>query len=117
MSTQDNSSHEEDLANPILIEFTKAGQGGTVPVGLFSLGKKADLVKKSNEAMEKAMDTIKNMAVRINSTIQNIENRPDNVEMVFGIKFDAEVGAIVAKVTAEGSMSVKLVWTGLAEKK
>jgi hypothetical protein len=32
------------------------------------------------------------------------------VEVQFGIKFDAEVGVIVAKVTTEASMTVKMSW-------
>ena len=111
MSIEENKlSTDENSSNQILIEFTKTSQGGTVPVSLFSPTKKPDLVKKSNEAIGKAMATIRNMASELNSTIQTIENRPNNVEMEFGIKFDIEVGAIVAKVTTEGSMKVKLVW-------
>jgi hypothetical protein len=103
-------SEEENSSDPILIEFTKIGHGGTIPVGMFSIGKKSDLIKKSDEAVEKAIGTIQNIAERVNSMINSIENKPTNVEMEFGIKFDAEMGAIVAKVTAEGSMKVKLTW-------
>jgi hypothetical protein len=58
--------------------------------------------------MNKAMNTIKNMAERIQSTVQTIVNRPKNVEIEFGIKFDAEFGVIIAKATlgTVGSYSV-----------
>jgi hypothetical protein len=116
MSNEENNIKQQEIADDsILIEFTRAGQGGTVPVAWFSLGRKPDLAKKSNEAMEKAMDTIRKMADKVNSNIQTIQNKPSSIEMEFGIKFDAEVGAIVAKVTAEASMTVKLVWNNADE--
>ena len=96
-------------SNPILVEFTRADDGPR-PVALFSIKRKPELEKKSIEVMEKAMETIHKMADKVNRTIQMIENRPDHVEMEFGIKFDAEIGAIVAKVTTEASMTIKMVW-------
>jgi hypothetical protein len=107
----DKPGSEKD--NEILVEFTT--DGGLRPVGLFSRKKQSELVEKSNEAVNKAMNTIKNMATRVHSTVQTIENRPKNVEVQFGIKFDAEVGVIVAKVTAEGSMTVKMTWQNNGE--
>lgn len=50
------------------------------------------------------------MAQRVHSTVQTMENKPKNIEVEFGIKFDAEVGVIVAKVTAGASMTVKMIW-------
>jgi hypothetical protein len=106
--SSDKPSNDKDAE--ILVEFT-TGEG-LRPVGLFSRKKQPELAEKSNKAVNKAMDTIKNMAQRVHSTVQTIENRPKNVEVEFGIKFDAEVGVIVAKVTAEASMTVKMTWEG-----
>jgi len=44
--------------------------------------KQPELVQKSNEAINKAMYTIKNMAERVHSTIESIDKRPKNVEVV-----------------------------------
>jgi len=76
----DKPSDEKD--NEILVEFTT--DGGLRPVGLFSRKKQPELAEKSNEAVNKAMNTIKNMATRVHSTVQTIENRPKNVEVEFG---------------------------------
>jgi hypothetical protein len=72
--------------------------------------KKPELEKKSNEAIDKSMETIHKMADKVNDRIQTIKNKPSRLEMEFGIKFDAEIGAIVAKVTTEASMTIKMVW-------
>jgi hypothetical protein len=102
----DKPSNDDE--NAILVEFTTAE--GLTPVGLFSRKKRPELASKSNEAVNKAMNTIKNMAERVHSTVETLNNRPKNVEVEFGVKFDAEVGVIVAKVTAEASMTVKMIW-------
>jgi hypothetical protein len=111
-SNKDNDQQSSDKPSnedtAILVEFT-TGEG-LRPVGLFSRKKEPELAEKSNRAVNKAMDTIKNMAQRVHSTVETLDNRPKNVEVEFGIKFDAEVGVIVAKVTAEASMTVKLSW-------
>ena len=77
---------------------------------VFFTRQKRPELEKSNEAINKAMDTIKNMAQRVNNIVESIEKRPKNVEIEFGIKFDAEFGVIVAKATVGASMTVKMMW-------
>jgi hypothetical protein len=36
--------------------------------------------------------------------------KPDEIEIEFGIKLNAEVGALIAKTSTEGQLLVKLVW-------
>lgn len=36
--------------------------------------------------------------------------RPDEVEITFGVKVDAEVGAIIAKTGLQGQFEIKLKW-------
>ena len=47
--------------------------------------------------MNKAMSTIQNMATKINTTIGGIgeKNKPDNVEVEFGLKFDGDRNKIL----------------------
>jgi hypothetical protein len=92
----------------IYVEFVTAD--GVRPVSIFSRGNEKELAKKSAGAVDKAMDTIQAMANKVNSTIKNIQNRPNEVEVEFGIKFDAELGVIVAKASLEASIIVKLKW-------
>lgn len=106
---ESTSSNDSNPDNAILVEFT-SGEGGLRPVGLFSHKNQTELAEKSNRAVDSAMNTVKNMAQRVHSTVQRIENRPNNVEVEFGIKFDAEIGVIVAKARGEASMVVKLRW-------
>ncbi|MGK7928952.1 MAG: CU044_2847 family protein [Spirulina sp.] len=69
-----------------------------------------DLAAKSAEVLERAMDTIEGMAERTIQTIDRLTNKPSEVEVEFGIKLDAEAGALIAKTGGEASLTVKLVW-------
>jgi hypothetical protein len=69
-----------------------------------------ELVEKSRQAIDKAMDTIQGMAVRTIAAAKKISEPPDAIEVEFGIKLDAEAGAMVAKAGTEASINVKMVW-------
>lgn len=99
-----------------LVEPSKASGVRTVSVKFWG---KEDLAKKSEEAMNKAMSTIQNMAQRINSTIEGIgeKNKPDNVEVEFGLKFDGELDVVIAKAGVEASIVVTLNWALKKENK
>jgi hypothetical protein len=71
-----------------------------------------DMQAKSQEVIAKAMGTIRAMARQVVNTVKAIKvsERPDKVEVQFGIKFDVEAGAVVAKASTETAISVTLTW-------
>mgnify|MGYP000291886897 CR=1 FL=1 len=71
-----------------------------------------DLREKSQEVVDKAMGTIRAMAAKVVKTVKEIKvsERPNKVEVQFGIKFDAEAGALVAKASTETAIAVTLTW-------
>lgn len=94
----------------ILVDFGE--EGGLVPV---SRGGKigevtGELVEKSKKAIDKAMDTIQGMATRTIAAAKKISDPPDAIEVEFGIKLDAQAGALVAQAGSEASIKVKMVW-------
>ncbi|NMG21061.1 CU044_2847 family protein [Brasilonema bromeliae] len=88
----------------ILVEF--APSAGMKQVSLTS----EDLAKKSSEALDKAMATIRQMAQKTMVTIDTLTNKPTEVQLEFGIKLNTEAGAIIAKTSGEASLKVKLTW-------
>jgi hypothetical protein len=97
----------------ILVEFVREEESEELEqVGIRQWFKKdkAGLEKKSDGAVDKAMNTIKDMSDRVSSTIENLQNQPNSVEVGFGIKFDAAVDVMIAKVGTEASMTVTLKW-------
>jgi len=90
--------------NVILVEFEE--KKGLATVSLTP----ADLAEKSARALDQAMQTIRGMAQRVAATVQDLTTRPQSVEVAFGLKLNAEAGALIAKTGGEASLNVKLTW-------
>jgi len=71
---------------------------------------KEDLAAKSKEALDKAMTVIEGMAQRASQLKDKIPHDFTQAEIEFGVKLDYEVGALLAKAGAEGSITVTLTW-------
>ena len=89
----------------MLVEF--APQPGVRGIGRLSA---ADLAKRSAEVVEAAMGTIKAMAQRVGALHNEMPNEFTRIEIDFGIKLDAEAGALLAKAGGEASLNVTLTW-------
>jgi len=94
---------------PILVEFSP--RPGLQQASISP----ADLAKKSAEALSAAMTSIRTMAERVGVTMSELVNRPSELEVQFGLKLDADLGALLVKAGAEASLSVKLTWSQLRE--
>lgn len=94
-----------DKDAPILIELTP--RPGVRQV---AIPRPKELAEKSAQALQNAMNTIYNMADRMNTLIDNLAGNPDEVEMEFGLKLDMEANAYVAKAGAEATINVSLTW-------
>lgn len=91
-------------AAPLIVEFPLEG-------GVRAIARTpADLAAKSSEAVDEAMGTIKEMSRRFNNTVEQMPNRPSQIELSFGIKLTAEAGALLAKVGGEAAIGVRMVW-------
>jgi hypothetical protein len=69
-----------------------------------------ELARESAAAVARAMGTIREMGERVTATVDSMSLRPTTVEVTFGIKLDAEAGAIIAKVSGGASLEVRLAW-------
>ena len=101
---------EIDPDAPILVDFTMPG---VQPVAIMRGEAQMDeLAKKSQKAIDHAMSTIQNMASKVVAAIKELPKSelPDKVEVEFGLKLDAEAGAMIAKAGAEASIVVTLAW-------
>ena len=102
----------QDDEDVILVEFEDES-------GLRSVSNDpAELLNKSQMAIERSMKTIKSMAKKAIKTIQAIpvSERPSTVQFQFGIKMNGEAGAVVAKVGAEAAITVTMTWEHKAKK-
>lgn len=118
------------MSSPIIIDFrTKtmdtvkaeirgSGPQPISPLGLPTVGtlRLDQLIEKSGVAIDRAMEVIKVMGEKLSETVTSIAKPPSEVELEFGFSFDIEAGAIIARTSAEASMSVHLKWTANSSK-
>lgn len=69
------------------------------------------LAARSAAAVDAAMASIHDMADRVTATVGGMVRKPDEVKVEFGIKLDAEAGALIAKSKVEAHMVVTLRWS------
>jgi Trypsin-co-occurring domain 1 len=93
-----------DKDTVILVEF--APTAGMRNVSLIP----EDVAQKSAQAVDKAMDTIQEMAKRAITTLDTLANKPTKLELEFGIKCSVEAGAVIAKTATEANFTVKMTW-------
>lgn len=102
MTTQDTLMVDENTR--IKVEFSSKGGFSEVS------SSPVDVARKSAEALNEAMDTIQQMAQRVNATIKQLNEPPAVVEVDFGIKFTSEMGAVIAKAGIDCNINIKLTW-------
>jgi hypothetical protein len=102
----------ETQGTPILVEFEPMRQYGVHEAARGPGNIPEELAGKSARALDSAMGTIQAMAHRVTETVQDIKiaERPHTVSVEFGLKLDAEVGAYIAKASAEAGFKVTMTW-------
>lgn len=73
--------------------------------------KPAALAERSIDALDAAMASIHEIAGRITTTINDLARKPEEAEVEFGLKLDAEAGALIAKTRMEAHIVVTLKWS------
>jgi Trypsin-co-occurring domain 1 len=98
---------EEVPEQPImLVDF--AARAGLKEVSLSP----QDLAKRSSAALDSAMASIRQMSERVTLATKGLAQRPDEVEVEFGLKLDAAGGALLARAGVEAHLTVTLKWNG-----
>ena len=65
---------------------------------------------KAVNTLEQAIDKVKPAAEIVLSKFANLAERPTEIEIEFGLKLNAQVGAIIASGSVEANYVVKLKW-------
>jgi len=96
----------QDDDDVILVEFAP-----TPGVRSVSLGPK-DIAEKSKEAVDHALKTMRKMAKKSVKAIREIPvtERPSTISISFGLKLNAEGGAVIAKAGVEAGINVTMTW-------
>jgi hypothetical protein len=104
---------------PSLVEFPLA-EGGAVLVevedapatnGVVRRGlAPAELVTRADETVEAAFARVKPAASALVDGLRGMADAPDEVQVTFGIRLSGEMGAVIAKTSAEANFEVVLRW-------
>jgi hypothetical protein len=98
-----------------LLQFESGG--GTVLVevaddepGIERATRVDEVVVKARESLETAMDQVRAFANATLGKLQDLAQQPEQVQVEFGIRLNAEAGAVIARTQAEGHLQVTLTW-------
>jgi hypothetical protein len=61
---------------------------------------------------DEALAQVRDAATRALEVFRDGTLCPDEVELEFGVRLNAEVGAVIAKTATEGHLVVRLKWSG-----
>ena len=86
----------------IFIEAEKKQEG----LGIEKSGNITNSKYKFNEAI-KVITPIANSVI---DKIKNIKNKPSEIKISFGLKFNANAGVILASVSSEANLSIEIKW-------
>ena len=87
-----------------------APQEGVVKAGRIA-EKVQDTVEDVQTRFEEAMNAVRQNAQVIISKVKTLQDRPDEVEVTFGLKATGEFGSFaVARAGAEANYTIKMTW-------
>ncbi|MFD4975068.1 CU044_2847 family protein [Streptomyces sp. NPDC058424] len=91
--------------------------GGTVVVevdddepGVSRASRTTQAIREAGASFSSALSGVRDAAASALHTFQQMQHRPDEVTVEFGIRLNAEAGAVIAKTEAEGHLQVTLTW-------
>jgi hypothetical protein len=96
----------EDAADQYPLKIEWSAGGGLREVAISP----KDLAIRADAAMDSARETIIHVAERMRDIRAALGKDLSQAEVSFGLKLDAEAGAVIAKASVEASILVKLSW-------
>jgi hypothetical protein len=96
----------------LLVEVDDAFSSGPTMRGASGHG--SDMLERAQITYEQAVDRIRPAAESIVQRIRQIAEPPDEISVEFGIKLNANIGAILASTSAEAQFTLKMTWNRAA---
>lgn len=67
-------------------------------------------IRDAKATFETALSEVRDAAIVALTQFRAMASQPDEVKITFGVRLDAEVGAVIAKTGMAGNFEVKLTW-------
>lgn len=69
-----------------------------------------ELVVKANDTFDTALERIRSAADAMLNRLTSLTQPPDELTVEFGVKLNAETGAVIAKAATEANFTIHLKW-------
>jgi Trypsin-co-occurring domain 1 len=89
----------------VLIEVERPSRS-TVTRG----GRVKDFVERADDTFEQALGRVGPTSAAIVERFRAMTERPDEIEVEFGVKLSAEAGAIIARTSGEANFRITARW-------
>ena len=70
----------------------------------------AHVTETAGKSLEETLAVIRPVANAALAACRDLVTAPAEVEVEFSLSFDAQIGAVIARTSTEGSLRIKLVW-------
>ncbi len=90
----------------IVIEVDEPESEGTIRAA------RGDTIVKAKETLEEALNKVLPVTKSVVEKLRSIGNRPDEIEISFGVKLSTVAGAVIASAKAEANFDVTVRWIG-----
>ncbi|HST04270.1 MAG TPA: CU044_2847 family protein [Chloroflexia bacterium] len=95
-----------DNGEMLLVEVEDAGGSSSTLRG----GHSTAMIERARVTYEQAIDSIRPAAESIIVRMRELVEPPDVIDLEFGIKLSADIGAFLASTSAEAQFTLKLTW-------
>lgn len=93
-----------EAGQTVVVEIDEHSTDGMEPVSV------QNLIEKSGKTFGEALSTIKPIAEAIISNLEKLNRKPDEIQVKFGVKMNAQVGAYIASACGEANYEVNIIW-------
>jgi len=90
----------------VIVEVNEPSEEGTIE----RVARFGEVSARANKSLEATLEQITPAAEAILKRFTGLSQLPDEIEVEFGLKLNAEVGAFVASGSIEANYVIKLKW-------
>jgi hypothetical protein len=98
-----------DEGGSIIVEVDEPESEGTIRAA------RGDAIVKAKETLEQALNNVLPFTKSIVEKLRSIGNKPDEIEISFGVKLSTAAGAVIASASAEANFDVTMHWSAKHE--
>lgn len=78
--------------------------------GSIEVGRLDELRKQASQSFQEALAVVKPVAESLITKLSNLSERPNEIDVEFGLKLDNKLGAVISSTGVEAHFKVTLKW-------